>query len=231
VDLVVQSAERRGAAISAAGIDLRPVLLYNPRMLTVVFMVPALLGMIIQYQTIILTAAAIVRERELGSLEQLMVTPVRSWELMVGKIVPYAIIAEASAGMALVVGRFWFGVRIAGSLGFLFGVSLVFVLGSLGVGLLISTIARSQRQAQQFAQFLLLPALLLSGFLTTREAMPVALQYLSLFVPATYFLQVLRGVMLKGVGLDVLWPQIWPLAIFGAVVFGIAAALFQKRLG
>ena len=220
-----RSASMRG------GIELRPIVLYNPGMLSVNFMIPGLIGLILQFQTLILTAFAIVRERERGTLEQLVVTPIRSWELMLGKILPYTVTAFGAVGVALLVGRFWFGVEIAGSLLLLIALSIVFLLSSLGIGLLISTVSQTQTQAMQAAIFIMLPSVLLSGFMFPREGMPPIIQQLSLLIPLTYFLQILRGIMLKGVGIEVLWPHVIPLAAFGVAVFALSANRFRKRLG
>lgn len=221
----------RGGRSDPPGVELRPIVLYNPGMLSVNFMIPGLIGLILQFQTLILTAFAIVRERERGTLEQLVVTPIRSWELMLGKILPYTVTAFAAVAVALLVGRFWFGVEIAGSLPLLVALSVVFLLSSLGIGLLISTVSQTQTQAMQAAIFVMLPSVLLSGFMFPREGMPWIIQQLSLLIPLTYFLQILRGIMLKGVGLDVLWPHVIPLALFGVAVFTLSVVRFQKRLG
>lgn len=231
VELIPAAGGRRATpARGAPAFELRPIVLYNPAMASVVFMVPGLIGLILQFQTLILTAFAIVRERERGTLEQLIVTPIRPWELMLGKIIPYVVIAFAGAGMALGVGRFWFGVEIAGSLLLLLLLSIVFLLSSLGIGLFISTISRTQTQAMQTALFVMLPSILLSGFMFARDAMPPIIYALGYLIPLTYFLQILRGIMLKGVGLDVLWPQALPLALFGLAVFTISSLRFTKRL-
>lgn len=221
---------RLGRGGTQTAIDLRPVVLYNPRMVSAVFMVPGLVGLIIQLQAVLLTAFAVVRERERGTLEQLVVTPVTSTELMLGKVLPNVIVALASVSVALLLGRVLFGVVIAGSLVELFLLTLPFLFGSLGIGLLISVASRTQAQAMQMAMFTLLPALLLSGFMFAREAMPLFFQLLGLLIPMTYYLQILRGVILKGVGLNVLWPQFAALSLFALVVLGVAVNLFRKRL-
>lgn len=229
-EAVASLVTRLGGAPGSGGIELRPVVLYNPSMLSVTFMIPGLIGLILQFQTLILTAFAVVRERERGTLEQLIVTPIRPWELMLGKIIPYTITAFGAATVALAVGRLWFGVEIVGSLLLLVALSLLFILGSLGIGLLISTVSQTQTQAMQMALFVMLPSVLLSGFMFPREGMPFVIRELSLLIPLTYFLQILRGIILKGVGFDVLWPQAVPLAIFGVVVFAISAGRFRKRV-
>ena len=230
-DALMRLSSRLGGGLQAGGVELRPVVLYNPGMLSVNFMIPGLIGLILQFQSLVLTAFAIVRERERGTLEQLVVTPIRPLELMVGKIVPYICTAFAAVGVALAVGRFWFGVEIAGSLPLLIVLSLLFLLGSLGVGLLVSTIAQTQTQAMQVAVFILLPSVILSGFMFPREGMPWLIQQLGLLIPLTYFLHILRGIVLKGVGMEVLWPDVVPLVIYGVVVLALSASQFRKRLG
>jgi ABC-2 type transport system permease protein len=222
-------AERFGQPRPAGGIELRPSVLYNPSLVSVVFTVPGLVGVILQQWALGLTAEALVRERELGTLEQLNVTPVRPWEVLVGKCIPYVAISLFSAATTLAMARVIFGVEVVGSIPLLFAVSLLFLLGSLGTGLLISAVSRSQWQAKQIVDLFLLPAILLTGFVFPREAMPQIIQQISLLIPLTYFLQVLRGIFLKGVGLEVLWPHLVPLAIFGVVVFTLSALRFQKR--
>jgi ABC-2 type transport system permease protein len=222
---------RRGLGGLGGGIDLRPVVLYNPRMLSANFMIPGIIGLILQFQTLLLTAFAVVRERERGTLEQLIVTPVKPWELMLGKILPYTATASISATVALIAGRLLFGVEVAGSLGLLALLSILFLLGSLGLGLFISTVSQTQTQAMQMAMFVMLPSIILSGFMYPRDTMPFVVQQLGLFIPLTYYLQILRGIMLKGVGLAVLWPNILPLTLFSLAVFALSAQRFQKRIG
>src|SRR3954469_18306212 len=202
-----------GQGRGASGVDLRPVVLYNPSMLSATFMVPGIIGMIMQFQTLILTAFAVVRERERGTLEQLIVTPIKPWELMLGKLLPYTVTSSVGAVVALVAGWALFGVEVQGSLGLLAALSLLFLIGSLGLGLLISTVSQTQGQAMQIALFVLMPTLLLSGFMFPRETMPWIVQQIGLLIPLTYYLQILRGIILKGVGLDVLWTSVLPLAI------------------
>lgn len=211
-------------------IEVRPNILYNPSMQSVNFMVPGLIGLIIQMQAVILTAFAIVREREKGTLEQLIVTPIKPWELMVGKIAPYVLIAFAQVAVALAVGTLWFQVEIAGSLLLLLGLSTVFLVGSLGIGMLVSTVSKTQTQAMQMSMMVILPAILLSGFMFPRESMPALLNYLGYFIPLTYFLKILRGIVLKGVGLEYLWVEALLLTVFGLLIFGISARRFQKNL-
>jgi ABC-2 type transport system permease protein len=218
-------AQRAGIAI-----DLRPVVLYNPSMQSINFMIPGLLGLILQFQTLLLTAFAVVRERERGTLEQLVVTPVKPWELMLGKILPFVVVAFANVLLASAIGRFWFGVEFAGNYLLLLALAGLFVLSSLGLGLLISTVSQTQAQAMQMALFVMLPSIILSGFVFPREGMPHPIRELGLLIPLTYFLQILRGIILKGVGVEVLWPEVLALAAFGLVVFGLSANRFRKTL-
>ncbi len=221
----------RGARGSSSAIELRPVVLYNPRMVSANFMVPGIIALILLFQALLLTAFAVVRERERGTLEQIIVTPIKPWELMLGKILPYTVTSSLAATVALIAGRVLFGVEVSGSLLLLALLSVLFLLGSLGLGLLISTVSQTQAQAMQMALFVMLPSMLLSGFLYPRETMPPIIQALSLLTPMTYYLEILRGIMLKGVGVAVLWPSIVPLAIFSLVVFTLSARRFQKRIG
>lgn len=211
-------------------IDARLRFLYNPNMRRMDFMIPGLVAVILQVQTLLLTAFAIVREREQGTLEQLIVTPLKSWELMMGKILPYVVVALLNIAMTVGVGYLWFGVGVAGSIPLLFALSLVFLLGSLGMGILISNISRTQMQAMYLASFIMLPSFILSGLLFPRDNMPWLAYYAGFFLPVTYFLEIVRGVMLKGIGFIYLWPWVWPMALFSVVVFFLSVILFRKRI-
>jgi ABC-2 type transport system permease protein len=222
------------AGLAGAGgglpVEFRPQVLYNPGMASANFMIPGLIGLILQMLTLMLTSFAMVRERERGTLEQLIVTPIKRWELLLGKVLPYCLIAFWNVGVALVVGRLVFGVEVNGSLALLLALSVLFLLGSLGVGLLISTISQTQGQALQTSFFIMLPSFILSGFFFPREAMPAPMFYLGYLIPLTYFLRILRGIILKGVGLEHLWIEVVPLAIFGVVIFLLSVSRFRKTL-
>jgi ABC-2 type transport system permease protein len=209
---------------------MRPRLLYNPNLDKVNALIPSLIGMILQFQSIFLTSFAIVREREQGTLEQLIVTPVKPWELMVGKVVPFVLLAFLNVGLTLAVGYFVFGVEFSGSLTLLLTLSIVFLLGSLGTGVLISTVSRTQMQANHLASFVLLPAIILSGFFIPRDNMPALAYYAGYLIPLTYFNEILRGIVMKGVGMAFLWKHVVPLSIFGIAVFVLSVLRFQKRL-
>jgi ABC-2 type transport system permease protein len=229
-ELVAERVQTTGGRPGVSLLDLRPTVLYNPSMESSNFMIPGLIGLILQTQAVLLTAFAVVRERERGTLEQLIVTPINAWELLLGKIIPFVVITFGQMLVALAVGTFWFKVPINGSLGLLLVLSLVFLASALGIGLLISTVSTTQAQAMQASLFVMLPSILLSGFMFPRESMPQVLQLVTNLVPLTYFLQILRGIILKGNTIDDLWGQIIPLAVFGLAIFTISVLRFRTRL-
>jgi ABC-2 type transport system permease protein len=229
--LMVQRLSVRGqAAAVQPAIDVRTQVWYNPDLVSAYFMIPAMIGLILQFLTTILTATAIVRERERGTIEQLIVTPLRSWELVVGKLSPYVIIAFIDTLEILVAGVLIFGVPINGSLPLLLVLCALFLVTTLGIGLFISTISNTQQEAMLSAMFTMLPSIFLSGFFFPLAAMPPVLQWLSYAVPLRYFLIVVRGILLKGVGPESLWPEIIALSLFAALIMGGAALRFKKRL-
>jgi ABC-2 type transport system permease protein len=223
---------RRGAttALTPGAPQVRERVWYNPDMDSAVFMVPGLIGLVLQFQATLLTASAVVRERERGTIEQLIVTPIRPYELMLGKILPYAVIELLVVGEVLLVGTLWFGVPIRGSLILLVAIACLFLVSTLALGLLISTIAHTQFEAFQLSFLTLLPSVFISGFIYPIDAMPAALQLISKIIPLTYFLVVVRGIIIKGVGIEALLPQIAALTIFGAALLTIASLRFRKRL-
>ncbi len=211
-------------------LDVRTQVWYNPDLIAAYFNVPGVIGMILYFITALLTASSIVRERERGTIEQLIVTPIRSWELVVGKILPYAILAFIDTFEILVIGHWWFKVPIRGDLGLIFLLSGLFVLSSLGIGLFASTIANTQQEAFITVMVTMLPSIFLSGFFFPIEAMPQLLQYVSAIVPLRYYLVIIRALMLKGVGIQALTEQIVALTIFAIGIMGAAAFRFHKRL-
>ena len=217
-----------------AGVDLplqvRTQVWYNPDLVNAYFMVPGVIGMILYSLTSILTASAVVRERERGTIEQLIVTPIRSWELVLGKILPYVILALLNTFEVLVIGSWWFDVPIRGDLGLIFLLSSLFLLSGLGIGLLVSTIANTQQEAMLTVYMSLLPSIFLSGFLFPLEAMPEVLQWISYLIPLRYYLVIIRALMLKGVGLPFLQQETVALAIFGVGIMVAASLRFRKRL-
>ncbi|MEW5763323.1 MAG: ABC transporter permease, partial [Bacillota bacterium] len=230
-ELQVAALAGQGTAVPPGpAIDLRARAWYNPGLESIKFNIPGLIGLLMQNITIMLTAFALVRERERGTLEQLMVTPVRSLELMVGKLIPYILVAFMDMGLALSIGIFWFKVPVAGSIPLLLGLTLLFLVFALGLGMFFSTVARTQLQAMQMTMLFILPSVLLSGFVFPRASMPPVIRYLGNFIPLTYFLDILRGIMLKGVGIEYLWGDVLPLAGFGAGIIALASWRFRKRV-
>ncbi len=214
----------------AAPIEVRPRLLFNPALKSAYFFVPALVGIILQNVTIFLTSFTIVREREFGTLEQLFVTPVGPLGLLLGKLVPYAIMGFVETLVILAVMVFVFQVAISGNLMLLMGFSLLFLLAVLGLGLLISTVAKTQLQALQVSFLILLPSILLSGFIFPREGMPTPIYWLSFAIPVTYFLEVLRGIILRGAEFRDLIPQLIGLLTCCIAILFISVLRFHKQL-
>jgi ABC-2 type transport system permease protein len=206
--------------------------LYNPNGNQKLYMIPGLIPILLQLQTLVLSALAIVREREQGTMEQLIVTPVKSWELMLGKIIPYLLVSVVNLFMLLWLGKLLFGVNLAGSYWGLIGLSLIFIVGSLGMGVLISNISQSQMQAIYLALFVvLMPAIILSGMLFTRENMPAVTYWYSELLPVTQYLEITRGIIVRGVGLQTLWwSSTVPLIILSVIYFVCSVLVFRKRI-
>ena len=219
-----------GSAASRLPIDVRVRPLYNPALANAIFIVPGLIGMILSNTLIIITALSIVRERETGTLEQLIVTPLAKWEIMLGKIAPYVLVGYLQLTIVLVVGYFVFHVPVRGPLLALYGASFLFIVASLGLGLFVSTLGRNQAQVMQTAFLFLLPNILLSGFMWPREAMPAAARYVGIFLPLTHYLRLVRGIILKGNDLTELWPQLVGLAVFAFLFFMFSTWRFSKTL-
>lgn len=222
---------RSGADPSAnLPVDVRVRPLYNPALRSAVFVVPGIIGMILSNILIIITALSIVRERETGTLEQLIVTPLARWEIMLGKIVPYILVGYIQMTTVLLVGHFVFHVPIRGPLLALYAASFLFIVANLGLGLFISTLGRNQAQVTQTAFLFMLPNVLLSGFMFPREAMPEGARLFGLLLPLTHYLQLIRGIVLKGNGLAEVWPQVLALGLFAVAFFAFATRRFSKTL-
>ena len=203
---------------------------YNPELVSRDFMVPGVLALLLLVITANLSSMAIVRERELGTLEQLSVTPLTRWELILGKLTPYAIIGLVDAVMVVLVAVFWFRVPFEGSVWMLFGSTLLYLICTLGLGLFVSTVSSTQQQAMLTAIFFfLMPMIYLSGFTFPIENMPEIVQWSTYLIPLRYFLVIVRGVFLKGVGMEVLWPQVVGLAVWGTAILTLAAMRSTKR--
>ena len=203
---------------------------FNPQLESKFFMIPGVLAILLIVMTIVLASMGIVREKELGTLEQLNVTPLRRWQLVVGKLLPYGLIGMIDIFLVVGVARFWFQVPLLGSFWLLFVLSLVFLLSTLGLGLFVSTISDNQQQAMMTAVFFFLtPMIYLSGFVFPIENMPAVIQPVTYLIPLTYYLIIVRGIFLKGVGLEVLWPQALALLVWGIAILTLATVRSSKR--
>ena len=212
------------------GIDLQSRVWFNINLESRMFYLPGVIALIGMLITLMLTSMAIVREREIGTMEQLIVTPLRPVELILGKLLPFALIALFDMTLITTVAVFWFGVPIKGSLLLLFASMVLFLLPSLGIGLFISTISTTQQQAMMTTFFFFFPANLLSGFAFPIENMPEVVQWITYLNPLRYFLVIIRGIFLKGIGAEILWPQMVALGALGIIVLGLSALRFTKRL-
>ena len=229
--IMIKRLNRQGmVGFEEAGVELEHRIWFNPNAESRLFYVPGVIASIAFLLPIILTAQAIVREREIGTLEQIMVTPIRSWELMLGKTLPFAMIGLLDAIMIALIGVFWFEVPLRGNPFILLLGSILFLMSSVGIGLFISTISSTQQQAQISTFFFMMPAFILSGFAFPLENMPEWLQMITYANPLRYFLIIIRGVFLKGNGLDILWPEMLALAILGGLTILLSSLRFQKRL-
>lgn len=209
---------------------VEPRIWYNPELKTAFWMVPGVICLILLVSTLVLTSMAITREREMGTLEQLIVSPIRSFELILGKTLPFALIGFVDVILVMAGGRIIFNVPIRGSIPFLLAMSLAFILTTLGIGLFISTISRTQSQAMMSAIFFIMPAMLLSGIFNPIDNMPVAVQYITYLNPLRYFGKIARDVLLKGNGPSILWPDMVYLLAFGVATFVLASWRFHKHL-
>ena len=220
----------RGVTAAPVSVTLETRAWFNDNLESRNFYVPGVIALLVMLITLMLTSMAVVRETEIGTMEQIMVTPITPIEFILGKTVPFAIIGFFDVFLITLVGVFWFEVPIRGSLLLLFGCTGLYLLSTLGIGLLISTVCQTQQQAMMSVFFFFQPALLLSGFVFPIANMPEAVQWLTYLNPLRYFLVIVRGIFLKGVGSDVLWPQMAALAMIGISVLVLASMRFRKTL-
>jgi ABC-2 type transport system permease protein len=208
-----------------------PRVWFNPDLKSQNFMVPGVVALVLMIITMTLTSLGIVKEKEIGTLEQLLVTPIKPYQLIIGKLIPFVIIGAFDMAIVLAIARFWFEVPLRGSLPLLFGLSGLFILTTLGLGLFISTIAKSQQQAMLIAQFFFfMPFMFLSGFTFPITNMPVVIQWMTYLIPLRYFLDIVRGVFLKGSTLNELWTQALALLVFGVAILTLSVLRFRKKL-
>jgi len=209
--------------------DIRIRPWYNQDFVSAFYMVPGIMGVILTSTMVTITSMAIVRERERGTLEQLIVTPMKTWELMLGKIIPYVFVGYVQVTVALLVGILLFDLPIRGNLALLYGLTLLFIVASLTMGILISTTTKTQMQAMQMSFFVFLPSIMLTGYMFPRDAMPLIFNWLGYLLPLTYFLQILRGILLKGIGLSMLWSEVFGLVVFIIVMLTVSIIKFKKK--
>jgi ABC-2 type transport system permease protein len=228
----LRRADREVTAVAAPGrTELHPRVFYNPDLRSRWFYVPAVLAMILMIMTMLLSAMAVVREKEIGTMEQIIVTPIAAWQLIVGKLFPFAAIGLVQVFLVTGVAVFGFGVPLRGSFLLLLALTQLFVLNTLGLGLLVSTLVRTQQQAMMLAAFtMMLPMLYLSGLIFPIENMPPLVQTITYAIPLRYYASIIRGIFLRGSGLDVLWPEALTLAVMGVSILTVASLRFRKRL-
>ncbi len=226
----VRPTAAHGASAAAPAYDVRIRAWYNPDAVTSYYMLPALMGIILSITMVVMVSMSIVREREAGTLEQLLVTPLHVWELLIGKILPYIILGYIQTTICVLIALAVFGVPLRGSILLLYGLTTLFLLASLTMGLMIASLAQNQLQAGLMSIATLLPGFLLSGFMFPREAMPVFFQYLSLAIPMTHYIEILRMIFLKGGGMDALWRQAIFLTFFTALFFVVAVRKFKRSI-
>jgi ABC-2 type transport system permease protein len=220
----------RGAASPPPRIGAASRVWFNPDLYSRNYFVPGVIANIIMLVTLMLTSLAIVREKEIGTMEQLMVTPVRPIELMLGKTLPFALVGLLDVGMITGVALAVFHVPLRGSFLLLMACAVLFLMTTLGAGLFLSTISHTQQQAMMSSFFFSTPAFMVSGFAFPIRNMPEPVQWLTYLNPVRYFIEIVRGIFLKGSGVDVLWPQMVCLAVYGVAALGLSAVRFQKKL-
>lgn len=222
--------ELYGQRMDYGHVDARIRTWYNPNLDSQHFFIPGIVAFVIMLISLLLTSIAVIKEREQGTMEQLIVTPLKATELIIGKTLPYIVISIAQMSVVTIIAKFWFNIPIAGNLVLLFFAACLFLLSTMGVGLFISTISSTQQQAMMTTFFFILPFFMLSGFIFPIANMPFVIQQLTYLNPLRYFLVIIRGIFLKGIGLHILWPQYVALLILGFVLFAGAIRRFHKRL-
>jgi ABC-2 type transport system permease protein len=226
----IRSQALAAEAGAGGGIEVRVRPWYNPTARSAVYIVPGIIGVLLSITMIVIASIALVRERERGTLEQLVVTPIGKTSLMLGKIIPFLLVGYVQITVILLLGRLLFDVPIRGSVATLYLVALPFVVANLAIGLFVSTVVSTQAQAMQLGFLLLLPNILLSGFMFPREAMPEPAQWIGAALPLTYFLEVMRGILLKGTGLRLLWSEALALVGFSVGLIGLSVVRFRKSV-
>lgn len=219
-----------GRVVVHPRVEVEPRVWFNPELRSVRYMVPAIICILLMESLVVLTAIAIVREKERGTMEQLIVTPVHAGELVLGKAIPFILLGYVNMGAVMLAGRYWFGVELVGSLSLLLALSLLFIVTCLGMGLFVSTLSNTQQQASMLGQFLLLPNMFFSGFMFPIASMPTAIQYFTHVIPLKYYITIVRGIFLKNAGWAELWDESAILLAFGVVILTAASLVFRKQV-
>ena len=231
-NILLESLIKRGSVTMPARVSAEFRVWYNPELKSRNFMVPGVLGLLLMVMTMLLTSLAIVKEKELGTLEQLVVTPIKPYQLIIGKLAPFFIIGVIDVILVVFFASLVFSLPVKGGALLLLFLSLIFLMTTLGLGLFISTISRTQQQAMMTAIFFfMLPMMFFGGFVFPIENMPIIIQYVSYIIPVRYYFVIVRGLFLKGVGMNILWPQASALLVFGIAILSMSVMRFQKRLG
>jgi ABC-2 type transport system permease protein len=230
LELAKEEARRIGARLETTPITASVRVLYNPSLNDLIFVMPGLVAILLQMMSVFTTAQSVVREYELGTIEQLLATPARPLELMIGKLVPNALMMLANLAVTTLVGVFWFGVPFRGNPWLFAWLCVLFVVSGLGLGLLVSAIAHTQKEAQQISALLYMLSMLLTGFIYPRGPMPAVVRIVGDLIPLTYFLRIARGIITKGVGLSFMWTDVVALAGYGILIMGTAALVTRRRL-
>jgi ABC-2 type transport system permease protein len=212
-------------------LNIQPRIWYNPTLKSRDFMVPGVFALVLMIISTVLTSMAIVKEKERGTIEQLIVTPIKPIELIAGKLLPFSIISFIDIALVTMVAVFWFRIPLHGSFILLFLLSALFMLTTLGLGLFISTVSKTQQQAMMIAMLIIMPIILLSGVMSPIDNMPVPVQYFTFLIPLRYFIVIVRYIFMKGAGMGILWPDVVALALFGIVLFLLSVSRFNKRIG
>jgi ABC-2 type transport system permease protein len=231
-NILLESLVKQGVVTLPARVSAEFRVWYNPELKSRNFMVPGVLGLLLMVMTMLLTSLAIVKEKELGTLEQLVVTPIKPYQLIIGKLAPFFMIGVVDVLLVVFFASLVFNLPVKGGVPLLVSLSLIFLMTTLGLGLFISTISRTQQQAMMTAIFFfMLPMMFFAGFVFPIENMPTIIQYVSYLIPLRYYFIIVRGLFLKGVGIQILWPQALALLLFGSTILSMSVMRFQKKLG
>jgi len=230
LELLASKVQRLGGRLESTPIESSTRVLYNPNLDDLIFVMPGLIAMLLQVLAVNTTAQSVVREYELGTIEQILVTPVRPIELIVGKLIPNVFLVIVDQIVVTSLGVFWFGVPFRGNVWLFAWLSLLFILSGLGLGLLISTVAKTQKETQQLTALLMMLSQLLTGFIYPRQPMPPVVKAVGNLIPLTYYIRIVRGIVTKGIGVTFLWSDVLALAVYAAVALFLAAVTFRKRL-